>query len=99
MNIGNIIADIRKSKNIKQGVLAKKAGITQEYLSKIEKNRRIPQMELLQQIADILEFPLKSMFLLSLEKEDLKTNKQARYEEIFPFIESLTKTLFIWIDD
>lgn len=53
-NIGKRIFHLRKSLNLTQKELAKKAGITEATLSRYENNRRKPKAEVVKKIAEVL---------------------------------------------
>ncbi|MCC3382052.1 helix-turn-helix domain-containing protein [Paenibacillus farraposensis] len=53
MNYGNRIAELREHKGLKQEELAQSLGITRAALSHYEKNRRKPDFEILNKLADI----------------------------------------------
>lgn len=84
MKLGEIISSTRKSKGYKQGFIANKIGVTQTYLSQIEKDKKEPTLSLLKKIASSLEIPLPIMFFLALEEEDIPEKKREIFGEIFP---------------
>lgn len=51
----------RERAGLKQQELADKIGITREYLSAVENNHKKPSFSLLQQIAEVLDVPLKNL--------------------------------------
>jgi transcriptional regulator with XRE-family HTH domain len=57
---GQKIARVRMCKGIKQEYLAKKLGVSQPQVSKIEEQEKVEE-ELLKQIADILDVPVDSI--------------------------------------
>lgn len=63
VNMKNKIAFIRKSKNIQQKELAKKAGCSLYWLNKIENGKRNPGLELSIRIAEKLDVTLNDIFL------------------------------------
>jgi len=54
-----IIRALRRGKNIRQGDLAKSAGISQTYLSLIEKNKRTPSINVIEDICRELDCELR----------------------------------------
>ncbi|MDN5332140.1 MAG: hypothetical protein PWP45_1365 [Tepidanaerobacteraceae bacterium] len=78
MNIGKRLKEIRVRKNIKSSDLARKAGITNVYLSYIEAGEKTPTIETLKKICDALGITLAEFF----SEED---------EQIPPEISSLMK--------
>lgn len=62
MDIGKRIKNIRKGKNMQANVLAKKAFISQSYLSDIENGRTTPSLDKLTTICDALGITLAEFF-------------------------------------
>lgn len=94
MKIGETIAKTRKEKGIKQKDFAKQIGISQEYLSKVEKGRRIASIPILQKIATALQIPLPILFFLGISEKDMPEHKKELFKQINPFIHQLTKQLY-----
>ncbi|SDC31710.1 MULTISPECIES: helix-turn-helix domain-containing protein [unclassified Candidatus Frackibacter] len=63
-SIGQVIKEERRSKNIKQVDLAKKAGISNTYLSDIENERTEPSIKTIRNIARALNIDWTQIFLL-----------------------------------
>lgn len=61
-NIGEKIKKKRLEKNIKQCELAKKAGMSNTFLSDIENGRSEPSIKTLSKIAGALEIDIKKFF-------------------------------------
>lgn len=55
----SILREIRKTKKLKQYEVAKTVGISQEYLSLIERNERSPSVENLENICNKLDLELR----------------------------------------
>ena len=62
MDIGDRIRNLRQSKNLTVTQLAKKAYISQSYLSDIETGRTAPSLDKLNIICDTLEISLSEFF-------------------------------------
>lgn len=69
MDIGKAIKTLRARHKIPQQTLARKVGITQGYLSLIEKGLREPGFDLIKKIANTLMIPPQLIFLLACNKE------------------------------
>jgi transcriptional regulator with XRE-family HTH domain len=54
MTIGDKIKDIRKQKGMTQKELAKRVGISEMSMVNYEKNRRVPTIEIVKRIAEVL---------------------------------------------
>ncbi len=59
--IGNRLAEIRKSKGIKQTELADKLNVSQQVISNIERGVTAPDIEILKKIADIYNISLDEL--------------------------------------
>ncbi len=94
MNIGEAIQKIRKQRKVKQFTLAEECGITQTYLSLIESNQKEPNLSVLKKIANALEIPLPVLLFLSIDKDDVSTDKQEAFNLLFPSIKSLLNEFF-----
>jgi transcriptional regulator with XRE-family HTH domain len=62
VDVGKRIQNIRKSKNLKVTEVAKRAYISQPYLSDIERGRTTPSLDKLQTICSALEISLADFF-------------------------------------
>ena len=65
MNIGTAIKKLRQRHNISQLNLVKKLGISQGYLSLIEKGDREPSFELVKHIAEALDIPQQLILIIA----------------------------------
>lgn len=84
MNIGERIAQLRKSRSMSQFQLAKMLNIATSTLGMYETNKRKPNMEMLEKLADF--FGVSVDFLLGRpEKDDLKTADLADDDTIFTY--------------
>lgn len=77
MNIGKAIKTIRLRHKMPQQILAKKIGVTQGYLSLIEKGQREPGFNLVGKISDALTIPQQLILFLACE-HDPKYKRFAR---------------------
>lgn len=95
MNIGTIISSLRKGKGYKQGEFANVVGISQTYLSLIEKNHREPNLSLLKTIAATLSIPLSAILFLSLQEEDVPAHKREFYSGLYGKMKQLIESMFL----
>ncbi len=58
MNVGKGIKFVRVASGLKQGEVAQRLGITQNYLSLIENNRAEPSMGLLRKVSEVFCIPV-----------------------------------------
>lgn len=89
MDIGKTIKDLRLKKGFNQGEFALKCGLSQPYLSLIEKGRKEPTLGLLKEIAINLSIPTPVLVFLSLDKDDVDDSKK----DAFAFLENTMKDL------
>lgn len=94
MKVGNAIKKLRKKSGMTQVYFADKIGITQTYLSNLEKGHRHPSIDILNKIANVLETPLPVLFWFTLTEEDVKENKRDIFKLLKPPIDSLVDALF-----
>ena len=76
MNLGKTIKLLRISVGLKQRELANKLGISSNYLSLIESNKREPSLNLLKSLSKELNIPMDLFFWDSSEKVAHFTNDQ-----------------------
>lgn len=94
MNIGNAIKQLRLKRSLNQGDFANQIGITQSYLSQIERGYKKPSMEVLENMAKDLNLPLPIMFWFGVELEDIQEKKIEAYKMLKPSIDALISSLF-----
>ena len=98
MKTGKIIADLRKSKDMSQGELANKTGISQVMVGKYERGDAVPSIEVAKRMADTLEVSLDYLvgegMNSSFDKNTLK-----RIEDIEQLDGETKKSLFFLIDN
>ena len=68
MSIGKAIKKLRERHELSQQNLAESVGISQGYLSLVEKDLREPGFDLIEKIAHVLKVPEQLILLLSCEK-------------------------------
>ncbi len=95
MNLGHTKASIRTAKNLSQVFIAEKANITQAYLSQIENNKKLPNIETLSAISKVLEIPLPIIFFISIDENDLPEKKIEAFKTLQPLINNLIKDLYL----
>ena len=95
MNIGNAIKDLRQQKGLKQTDFAAQCGLSQYYLSSIEKGRKEPTLSILKQIANALSIPMPVLVFFSLDQMDVDDNKKEAFKMLEPSIKGLINDIFI----
>ena len=86
MNLGELIAEIRKSRKMKQKDLALQSGIPVTTLSKIENNDRQLGMKHLAKLSEGLGIPYQILLLRSLSKDEVSAEKRQIYDEIIELV-------------
>ena len=92
MNIGKSIKFIRVAANIKQGEMAQKLEVSQNYLSILENNKAEPSLSLLKKISEVFNVPIG--FLLVEENVAFESDKpeiDGLYKELHNLIYQLQK--------
>ncbi len=93
MDIGYSIRFLRESKCVNQMKFANNVGISQGYLSQVERGHKNPSVELLQNIAEKLGIPLPVMFWFAVDECDINENKKSAFRTLKPSIDSLIRSL------
>jgi XRE family transcriptional regulator, regulator of sulfur utilization len=94
MKLGTTIKELRVNAGMKQFELAEKCNISTTYMSQIESNAKEPNMSTLKEISDNLNIPLPILFYLSLDENDVKSNKRDAFKIIDQPVKSLIKEFF-----
>lgn len=94
MDIGKVIVDWRRHKKMRQNELAKSAGISVSILSKIENGKRSPNLNHLEKIGQIIGLPVPVLMFLSMDKEDVPTEKKDDFDIVYKEFQSLINDVF-----
>jgi len=96
MNIGISIRSIRKERTpqLNQMEFAKLIGITQPYLSQIEKGKKKPNISVLETISKQFEIPLPILFWLGLEEIDIAEHKREYFNFLKPTVDSMINEFY-----
>lgn len=70
MNIGRAVREVRSHRELTQRELAFGADLDPSYVSLIESGRRMPSLDVLARVAEVLEVPIYLMILLGCDEED-----------------------------
>jgi transcriptional regulator with XRE-family HTH domain len=94
MKIGAAIKQIRESKGISQGELARAIEVTQTWLSLIESGKdKRPSAPMIKKICTHLGVSEPMLYILGTEESDVPDSKRALFNELFPNIRSLAVSL------
>lgn len=90
MDIGNAVKQLRLQKGLNQTEFAEKCGLSQSYLSSIEKNRKEPTLTILKNIANSLSIPTPVLVFFALEEDDIvDDSKKKAFTQLIPSIKNL----------
>lgn len=89
MNIGHVLKGIRLEQNKKQGDVAALCGITQSYLSQIERGGRNVEMKTFKKLAKIYKTPTPFVLWLSIELKDVPANKRPLFKQLKPMVDNM----------
>lgn len=89
MKLGSAIKELRKIKNISQGELCHRAGISQTSLSQIETNEKYPRKSTIEQIAKGLGESVAVLMIYALERKDCSENKRGIFDVLMPSLKAL----------
>ena len=78
MNYGKCLREIRKSRNISIYYISKETGISQSYISNLERGKNIPTVETMRRILDTLGLTLAEFFSEFDNDETLIVNERER---------------------
>jgi len=94
MDLGQTIKDLRQEKMLTQEQLATQCGITQTYLSQIERNQKEPTLSALKDIAASLEVPVPILFFLSIDEKDIPPEKRDAFNSVGATFKSVIHEFF-----
>lgn len=90
MDIGNAVKQLRLQRGLNQTEFAEQCGLSQSYLSSIEKNRKEPTLTILKNIANSLNIPTPVLVFFALEEDDIvDDSKKKAFTQLIPSIKNL----------
>jgi len=89
MDLGAAIKELRKVKNLSQGQLAQKTGLSQTSLSQIERGRKRASESSVKKICKALGVSESLLYISAAEREDVPAKKRTLYDQLFPAIKDL----------
>jgi transcriptional regulator with XRE-family HTH domain len=93
MEIGIAIRKLRKERNIKQGVLAANSGLTQTFISQIEKGHKQPSHAAIRDIASALDVPAICLYLLAFDEKEFPIDKRKKFNLLYPTVKSIIEQI------
>jgi XRE family transcriptional regulator, regulator of sulfur utilization len=94
MDLGTTIKNLRRQRGQTQTEFASLCGITQTYLSQIEKNKKEPNLSVLEKISSELNIPMPILFFVALDEEDIPSKKREAFMIMAPAIKAFIYELF-----
>lgn len=91
MNLGNAIRLCRAQRNLTQAELARRAKISESYLSLLEQGRRDPTFSTLTRIAKGLETPMSLLIFLAADSGELESLSEEVRDKLSAAIVNLLK--------
>jgi transcriptional regulator with XRE-family HTH domain len=94
MKIGTAIRKLRRDRDLRQNDLANSIGITQSYLSGIEKGKKTPSVDVLSSISDYFKMPLAVIYWEALSEDDIHPSKLESFRILKPSVDGLINQMF-----
>ena len=93
MNLGQAIRKLRKKKDISQVEFSAMTGISQSYLSLVEKGHRKPSTDMIEKVASALKIPLPLVIWFAVEEKDIAEDKKEYFKMMKPLIDKILEDL------
>lgn len=94
MNIGEVFYKERKEKKQKQCFVAKKVGISQTYLSQIERGKKIPTLNVVQVLCDFYSKPLWMILINDVTEKDIPADKLESFRKLMIGVKQLADEFY-----
>jgi transcriptional regulator with XRE-family HTH domain len=82
MKIGKTLKLIRIIRGLKQKELAKRLGISPNYLSSVENAKREPSLSFIKLVSKELDVPVSFLFLDNIDEESMPEEQRAIYQKL-----------------
>lgn len=82
MQFGKTLKLIRVLKGLKQKELAEKLGVSPNYLSLIENDRREPSLSFIKALSKGLDVPVSFLFLDNINEENMTAEQKTLFEKL-----------------
>ena len=92
--IGEAIKRIRLKRGFKQYEYAEIIGVTQAYLSGIEKGNKTPSYDLILKISKLERLPIAFIFWFSISEEDIDERKVEAFRILKPTIDKMIDSIY-----
>lgn len=96
MLLGSAVKKLREDRcpQYTAKTFAKKVGISNVYLSQLEHNRKKPNIEVLERIADLIGVTLPVLFWFSVEESDVPEAKRPYFKTLKGPVDAMIKEMF-----
>lgn len=94
MNLGESLRQVRVKKGFNQKSFCKKIGVSQSYLSLVERNKKTPSVEILKKISKGVGMPVAILWWFTFEENDVETEKVEKFRLLKPSIDNLITEIF-----
>lgn len=95
MNIGKALIAIRKERGMTQKDVASQAGISNTYLSDIEKDKKSPDLNVINDICEALNVPISLLLFKAINEDTIQdSEKQRLVREIRPYFDAIARELY-----
>jgi len=95
MKLGATIKKLRKERAINQTNFAEQCGISQTYLSQIEKDERNPTISVLDRICDVLKIPSAVLLFMSLSIDSVPEDRREIFKTAKPILDGIIGGVFL----
>ncbi|MBB86022.1 MAG: hypothetical protein CMP06_01775 [Xanthomonadales bacterium] len=92
MNIGQTLKAIRRSKRLTQKALAEQSGISESYISLVEKGQREPSLGVLDSICQQLDIPLSVFVLLAFDEGSSLLESDVAHRKVYESLRAFVKS-------
>lgn len=95
MNIGKALVAIRRERSMTQKEVAIIAGISNTYLSDIEKDKKSPDLNVINAICQALNVPISLLLFKAINEDKIQdSEKQRLVREIRPYFDAIARELY-----
>ena len=94
MTIGQLTKQLRKSRSLRQGTAAKELGISQTYLSQLEKGTRNLSSPMVDKLSLFYGIPAPIMSFLTLDLTMVAEDKREAFTKIKPAMDAMVREFF-----
>ncbi|NID13776.1 helix-turn-helix domain-containing protein [Fibrivirga algicola] len=89
IRIGETLTVARKARKLTQTELARRAGLQPSYISQIESNDRVPTLQTLESICQVLDIPSGVILLKAKIQENISEEDQEMFSTLIKALDAL----------